>query len=270
MSMKRIITLFRKELRSPTTYGAALTPGFSYLIIGLVFRFAFPANGEFDRFGLPLMMDFLPLVMGVAAGLGFTEVLQLEKTQRTAEMLFSTPVTTREYMFSLWLKGVVISTLVIYLAMGIFALSLGIERVAAHVSPLVWMQPPLLIITLISGSGLIASIMLRDSSSIKKMFYFVIVFAPIAIVMTLVMIMFISMAIGVIDLPEALPTWVSWLLETLQAVGEMMPPFIYSPWARWLPVSVYMLVWFFILSRKIHIGKFVRPLPSWRSAFVPW
>ncbi|MBT9133041.1 MAG: hypothetical protein DDT32_01947 [Syntrophomonadaceae bacterium] len=269
MSMKRIITLFRKELLSITNLLFAI-PIFSFLIIGLSFRFAFAANGEFDRFSLPLVMDAAPLIIGVAAGFGVIEALQLEKNKRTAEMLFSTPVTTREYMFSLWLKGVVISTLVIYLAMGIFALSLGIERVAAHVSPLVWMQPPLLIIAFVSGSGLSASIMLWDSSSIKKLFYFVIVFAPIAVVVTLVIIMLITGFIGLIDHPEHLPTWVSWLLETLQVVREIMPPFIYSPWARWLPVSIYMFVWFFILSKKLHIGEFIRPFASWRSAFVPW
>jgi len=269
MPMRRIITLFRKELFSATDL-SALTPGFSFLTIGLSFRFAFPRNGEFDRFGLPLLMDSMPLLIGVTAALGFIYSLQLEKNQRTAEMLFSTSVTTREYMFSVWLKGVAISTLAIYLAMGIFALSLGIERVAAHVSPLVWLQPPLLIITFISGSGIFASIMLRDSSLKQKIFHFVIVFAPIAIVMTLVSIMFISTWIGAADLPEYLPTWVSWLLETLQTLERIMPPFVYSPWARWLPTLAYMLAWFFILSRKIHIGKFIRPMPSWRSVFVPW
>ncbi|MCL0077325.1 hypothetical protein M1O12_04845 [Dehalococcoidia bacterium] len=270
MSMKRIMILFRKNFISPTLL-LGLIPVFVLLVLGLGFRFTGAYREGFDIFFLPLLMDFLPLGVGLGAFIGFMGYLQQEKLNGTAEMLFSTPVTTREYMLSLWFTGLVISAATVYSAMGIFAVSLGIERVAAHVSPLVWLQPPLLIITLVSGSGLIASIMLRHSSMIKNIAYGVIVFAPIAIVMVVVGLMFITRFIGLVDLPEALPSWVAWLLETLQAAGEMVPSFVYSPWARWLPTSVYMLVWFFILSRKIHIGNFIRPSTGWRRLFfVPW
>ena len=269
MSMKRTIILFRKNFISPTLL-FALIPIFVSLFFGLVNRFAGGNREWFDHIFLPLWMDFMPLMVGTGAFIGFNQSLQSEKNNHTVEMLFSTPVTTREYMLSVWFSGVVAAALTIYLAMGIFAVSLGIDRVAAYVCPFVWLQPLFLVITLVSSSGLIASILLRRSSIMKNISFLIIVFAPITIVMTLVLVMFITALIGPVDLPESLPTWVAWLLDTLQAVGEMTPAFIYSPWARWLPTSAYMLVWFFILSRKIHIGNFIRPFPSWRSMFVPW
>ena len=269
MSIKRITILFRKNFVSATLL-FALTPIFVSLVLGLVNRFAGGNREWFDHIFLPLWMDFIPLMVAGGVSFGFIQSLQSEKNNHTAEMLFSTPVTTREYMCSLWFREVVIATLTIYLAMGIFAVSLGIDRVAAHVCPLVWLQPPLLIITLVSSSGLIASIMLRRSSIIKNISFLVIIFAPITIVMIMVSVMFITLFIDLGNFPEALPTWISWLLEALQAVGGIMPAFIYSPWARWLPTSIYMLIWFFILSRKIHVGNLVQPFPRWRSMFVPW
>jgi hypothetical protein len=184
-------------------------------------------------------------------------------------MLFSTPVTTRDYMFSLWLRGVVISVLIMYLTMGAFVLTLGIEHLA-HVSPFVWVQPLFLTVSLISGSGLAMCIIFRNSSTIKKIAYFVIVFGPIVIVGMLVFIMFIVMYINIADLPEPLPSWLSWLVEAMQTIERAMPAFVRSPWFCWLSTSVYMPVWFFILSKNIHVGNLIFPFSRWARILLPW
>jgi len=263
MSITRIIILFRRDVVS-SIVSAASIPVFVLSIIGLSYRFL-----GFHQPFLPLLLESLPLLIGAAGAFGFIQSLREEKINRTAEMLFSTPITTREYMFSLWLRGMVISLLAIYLAMGAFVLALGIEHLA-DVSPFVWVQPLFLVGSWVAGSGLVMCIVLRDSSIIKKIAYFVIVFGPIVVVTILVLIMFIAMLMNIGDLSEPLPSWLSRVVETLQTIERAMPAFVRSPLFRWLPTSVYMIVWFFILNKNIHVGNLIFPVSRWFRMFVPW
>ena len=245
--MKRI-TVFVSRYCGPFALGAAVAiaaiASFVWLIQGLVVRFmhmfSSPGVQSFYLGNLEGIVILIPMMVG---GM-FMAFTRIEKTNRTAELLFGTPLSVREYMFSFWFCLVFCSIIATGVIMGLYVVVAGIEHLK-DAPPLIWVEILPAAITWVSAGGLLARILMM-SSLLRKILYGFIVFLPLLLVTAGVMILTFSIephAMGIGLLP-------SWALEFL-------PTFIDFHWARWLPTAIYTPLCFFLLIRKIDVRSFM-------------
>jgi len=244
MVMKRLtMAIFRCHLTRvvlPPTIGLTIGASIFASFFGLIARFI-PNTTVFYLFN----RELLPLLGALMLCSFFVAFIRLEKAGRTAELLFSTPLSVKAYMFSLWLAWILGCIIVIYPAIGAFVFVAGIERMAG-VSLLFWIQPFPLAITWVSAGGLLAITLMLESSLRKKIVYAFIVFIPLLILMAGAIISIIITSLGTMA-PELLPA----------SVLEVVPPFMHCHGARWLPAAIYASGCFFLLIRRIHVGNFI-------------
>ncbi|MCL0073019.1 hypothetical protein M1N91_02235 [Dehalococcoidia bacterium] len=242
--MKRItvfVSRYCLPLVGAATVAMTIIAGPIFILHGLIVRlmdmFSSPPDPMYYSGILELMLVLIPMTLG---GM-FMFFTRAEKTDRTAELLFATPLSLKEYMFSLWfclLFGSIIMTPVV---MAVFVLVAGIEHLA-YAPPLIWVQILPASITWVSAGGLLARILMMSSLQ-KKILYGFIVFLPLLLVTAMVMILTYTPqpeAMGI----EFVPSW-------------MLALFIDFYWARWLPTAVYALLWFLLLVRKIDVRGFL-------------
>ncbi|MCL0089153.1 hypothetical protein M1O54_02155 [Dehalococcoidia bacterium] len=131
--MKRItvfVSRYCLPLVGAATVAMTIIAGAVFILHGLIVRlmdmFSSPPDPMYYSGILELMLILIPMMVG---GM-FMFFTRAEKTDRTAELLFGTPLSVREYMFSFWfclLFGCIMMTPVV---MGVFVLVAGIEHLA--------------------------------------------------------------------------------------------------------------------------------------------
>ncbi|MCL0076781.1 hypothetical protein M1O12_01985 [Dehalococcoidia bacterium] len=245
--MKRItvfVSRYCLPLVGAATVATTIIAGAVFILHGLIVRlmdmFSSPGIQTYYLGVLEGMLILIPMTVG---GM-FMAFTRIEKTNRTAELLFATPLSLKEYMFSLWFCLLFGSIMMTPVVMGVFVLIAGIEHLA-DAPPLIWVQILPVSITWVSAGGLLARILMM-SSLLRKILYGFIVFLPLLLVTAGVMILTFSIephAMGIGLLP-------SWALEFL-------PTFIDFHWARWLPTAIYTPLCFFLLIRKIDVRSFM-------------
>ncbi|MCL0093881.1 hypothetical protein M1O53_02745 [Dehalococcoidia bacterium] len=245
--MKRItvfVSRYCLPLVGAATVATTIIAGAVFILHGLIVRLMdmFSSPGV-QTYYLGVLEGILILIPMTVGGM-FMFFTRAEKTDRTAELLFATPLSLKEYMFSLWFCLLFGSIMMTPVVMGVFVLIAGIEHLA-DAPPLIWVQILPVSITWVSAGGLLARILMM-SSLLRKILYGFIVFLPLLLVTAGVMILTFSIephAMGIGLLP-------SWALEFL-------PTFIDFHWARWLPTAIYTPLCFFLLIRKIDVRSFM-------------
>ncbi|MCL0097973.1 hypothetical protein M1O19_05605 [Dehalococcoidia bacterium] len=245
--MKRItvfVSRYCLPLVGAATVATTIIAGAVFILHGLIVRLMdmFSSPGV-QTYYLGVLEGILILIPMTVGGM-FMAFTRIEKTNRTAELLFATPLSLKEYMFSLWFCLLFGSIMMTPVVMGVFVLIAGIEHLA-DAPPLIWVQILPVSITWVSAGGLLARILMM-SSLLRKILYGFIVFLPLLLVTAGVMILTFSIephAMGIGLLP-------SWALEFL-------PTFIDFHWARWLPTAIYTPLCFFVLIRKIDVRSFL-------------
>ncbi len=265
MSMKRMSVLcFQGSFSLPMIIGLSIAPSGFAIFFGLFVRLMgifHPPDIPFTPPQYLMWLEMLSPFVAVMAGAAFILLIRSEKTNETSELLFSTPISALEYMLSLWLVLVFGGAVGIYVTMGVYVFSAGVEHLAT-VSPFIWLQPLPMAITWVSAGGLLGIILMLESSLIKKTVYAFIVFIPLLAVTAWVMISIFITPVGAVA-AELLPAWVL-----------AVPSFIHLHWARWLPTAIYTLLWFFLLIRRIDVRNFIYPVRQslsrkWEE-IIPW
>lgn len=255
MSIARITILFEKKLFS-TMLNALTVPVFVSLILGLSHGLF---GDEHQILVSAILLDLFPMIAIGGTALGLWGTVILENLNRTAESLFSTPITTLEYMISACLRGIFISILTIYIPMIIFTLPLVLSGRLPDISPLIWLQPLPLAITWMSSSGVLACIILHGASLIKRMIYMFVVFLPLGIITALISIMFVIQFFELSVYTATPGSFLYRIMEIADFIRPFIPDFIFSPWVRWLPSAIYLPPIFLLLARRIHVGRFILP-----------
>ncbi|MCL0076243.1 ABC transporter permease [Dehalococcoidia bacterium] len=245
--MKRItvfVSRYCLPLVGAATVATTIIAGAVFILHGLIVRLMdmFSSPGV-QTYYLGVLEGILILIPMTVGGM-FMAFTRIEKTNRTAELLFGTPLSVREYMFSFWFCLVFCSIIATGVIMGLYVVVAGIEHLK-DAPPLIWVEILPAAITWVSAGGLLARILMM-SSLLRKILYGFIVFLPLLLVTAGVMILTFSIephAMGIGLLP-------SWALEFL-------PTFIDFHWARWLPTAIYTPLCFFLLIRKIDVRSFM-------------
>lgn len=230
MSVKRVAVLVWKNSKFFASAGGFVFPlaGVLYsLIHALIARFTSENTGTLF---LQYAHFYIPFIITPISVWACLALIVEERIKRTGEMLFATPITTLEYLVSLWTVGFLVTTLVAYIGIIIFVIINGFVFLSGFPN-LFWLSPSIMALTWTSAGVLLGLIWVKPGR-IKKTLFGVIAFAPV-----ITLFIWVKM--------EQVPQFLLWIPE--------IPPSLTS----WLMTSLWLFLLLWLLGRKFEVRGLV-------------